>query len=72
MRMFAIWLVMVDPCFIFHDDSFQAVVTFRTTAIYKLFADVQMFLFMQFCELLWDPSYTNLLEGKADADNFIG
>jgi len=70
--MFIICLVMVDPCFISRDDSFQAVVTFGTTAIHKLFADVQIFLFLQFCELLWDPSCTGFMEGKPAVDNFIG
>ena len=49
---FTPWLVMVDPHFISHDDSFQEVVNCSTTAIQKLFADVQTFLFVQFCELL--------------------
>ena len=72
MRMFTIWLVMVDPCFISHGDSFHAVVTFGTTANHKLFADVQTLLFVRFCKLLWDSSCTDLLEGKPAVDNFVG
>jgi len=62
---FTLWLIMVDPCFISLNDSFQEVVTFSTIAIQKPFADVQTFLFVQFCELLWDPSCTDLMERKA-------
>lgn len=69
--MFTIWLIMVVPGFISHDDSFQAVVTFSTTAIHKLFADVQTFLFVQFFELLWDPPCTDFMESKPAVDNFI-
>ena len=29
-------------------------------------------LFVQFCELLWDPSCTGFMEGKPVVDNFIG
>jgi len=47
---FTLWLLMVDPCFISHDDSFQETLTFSTTAIQKPFADVQTFLFVQFLE----------------------
>ena len=38
----------------------------------KPFADVQMFLYVQFCELLWDPSGADFMEGKPLVDNFIG
>ena len=55
---------MVDRHFIFRDDSFQEMVTFGTTVLQKLFADVATFLFVQFCELLWDPSCTDFMEGK--------
>jgi hypothetical protein len=70
--MFTIWLIMVDPCFISGDDSFQVVVTFSTIANHKLFSDVQTFLFAQFCTLLWDPSCTDFMEGKPAVDNFTG
>jgi len=63
---------MVDPRFISHDDSFQEAVTCSITAIQQLFADVQMFLLVQFCELFWDPSCTGFMEGKPGVDNFIG
>jgi hypothetical protein len=63
---------MVGPSFISSDDSFQKVVTFSTTAIQKPFADVQMFLFVQFCELLWDPSHKDFLEGMPVVDTFVG
>ena len=52
---------MVGQSFISSDDSFQEVVTFSTIAIQKPFADVQMFLFVQFCELLWEPSGTDFM-----------
>jgi len=58
---FTLWLVMVGQSFISSDDSFQEVVTFSTIAIQKPFADVQMFLFVQFCELLWEPSGTDFM-----------
>jgi hypothetical protein len=48
------------------------VVTCSTIAIQKLFADVQMLLFVQFCELLWDPSCTDFMEGIPVVDTFIG
>jgi len=51
---FTLRFVMMGPSFISSDDSFQEVVTFSTIAIQTLFAAVQMFLFVQFCELLWD------------------
>jgi hypothetical protein len=69
---FTLWFVMVGPSFISSDDSSQEVVTFSTTAIQTPFADVQMFLFVQFCELLWDPSCTDFMEGMPDVDTFIG
>jgi hypothetical protein len=63
---------MMDPRLISHDDPFQEVVTCSTTAIQKPFSDVQTFLFVQFCEFLWDPSCTGFMEGKPVVDNFIG
>jgi hypothetical protein len=63
---------MVGPGFISSDDSFQEVVTFSTIAIQKPFADVQMFLFVKFCELLWDPSCTDFVEGMPVVDTFTG
>jgi len=69
---FTPWLLMVDPCFISHDGSFQEVITFSTIAIQKPFADVQTFLFAQFYELHWVSSYTDFIDGKSVLDNFIG
>jgi len=63
---------MVGPRFISSDDSFQEVVTSSTIAIQKPFADVQMFLFVKFCELLWGPSCTDFMEGMPVVDTFIG
>jgi hypothetical protein len=63
---------MVGPSFISSYDSFQEVVTFSTIAIQKPFADVQMLVFVQFCELLWDPSHTDFIEGMPVVDTFIG
>jgi len=68
---FTLWLLMVDPCFISHDDSFQ-VVTFSIIAIQKPFADAQTFLFVKFCELLWVSLYTGFMESKPVLDNFMG
>jgi hypothetical protein len=48
------------------------VVTFSTIAIQNPFADVQMFLFVKFCELLWDPLCTDFMEGMSVVDTFIG
>jgi len=56
----SLWFAMVDPSFISRDDSFQEGVTFSTTVIQKLFADVRTFLFVQICDSLWDPSCTDL------------
>jgi len=64
---FTLWFRMVGPSFISKNDSFQ-VVTFSTIAIQKPFADVQTSLFVQFCELLWNPSCTDFMEGMP----FIG
>jgi len=69
---FILWLLMMDPCFISHNDSFQEVVTFSTIAIQKPFADVQTFLFVQSSELLWVSSYTDFMESKHVLDNFMG
>ena len=69
---FTLWFVTVGQSFISIDDSFQEVVTFSTIAIQMPFTDVQTFLFVQFCELLWDPSGTGFMEGKPVVDNFIG
>ena len=69
---FTLRFVMMGPSFISSDDSFQEVVTFSTIAIPKLFADVQMLLFVQFCKLLWDPSCTDFMEGMPIVDTFIG
>jgi hypothetical protein len=63
---------MVGLSFISSDDSFQEVVTFSTIAIQTPFADVQMFLFVHFCELLWDQSCTDFTEGMPVVDTFIG
>jgi len=69
---FTLLFVMVGPSFISSDDSLKEVVTFSTIAIQKLFADVQMLLFVQFCELLWDPSHTDFMKGMPVVDTFIG
>jgi hypothetical protein len=69
---FTLRLVMLDPCFTSLDNSFQEGITFVTTAIQKPFADVQTFLFVRFCELLWDPSRTDFMQSKSVVDNFIG
>jgi hypothetical protein len=69
---FTLWLVMVEPCFISRDDSFHEIVTLSTIAIQKPFQDVQTFLFMQFFELLWDPSCADFMEGQPVVDSFIG
>jgi len=47
---FTFWLVMVDPCFVFHDDSLQEMVTVNIIAIQNPFSDVQIILFLQFFE----------------------
>jgi hypothetical protein len=62
---------MVDPCFIFHDDSFEEMVTFSTIAIQKPFADIQTFLIVQFFELLFDPSSTGFTQGNVVVHNFV-
>jgi hypothetical protein len=69
---FTLWFVMVGPSFISSEDSFPEVVTCSTIAIQKLFADVQMLLFAQFCEFLWDPSRTDFMEGVPVVETFIG
>jgi len=69
---FTLWLTIVDPCFVSHDSSFQEVVAFSTIAIQKPFEDVQTFLFVQFFELLWDPSCTDFMEGQSVVDSLIG
>jgi hypothetical protein len=63
---------MVRPSFISSDDSSQEVVTLSTIAIQMPFADAQMFLFVQFCELLWDPSCKDSMEGMPVVVTFIG
>jgi hypothetical protein len=63
---------MVGPSFISSDDSFQEMVTCSTIAFQKSFADVQMPLFVQFCEFFWDPSHTDFMEGMPVVDTFIG
>ena len=62
---------MLGQSFISSDDSFQEVVTFSTISIQKPFADVQMFPFVQFCELFWDPSDTDFMKGKPVVNSFI-
>jgi hypothetical protein len=69
---FTLWLIVVDPCLISRNHSFQEMVTFSTTAINKPFADVQTFLFVQFCELFWDPTCTDFMEGMPVVDTLIG
>jgi hypothetical protein len=69
---FILWLIMVCPCFVFLDDSVQEMVTVNIIAIQKQFSDVQIILFVQFFELLKDPSCTDFMEGKAVMDNFVG
>jgi len=69
---FTLRLIMVDPCFVTSDDSVQEGVTFFIIAIHILLADVQAHLFMQHCELFWDPSCTNFMKAKSIVDDFIG
>ena len=66
---FTLWFVIAGPSFISIDDYFQEVVTLSTIADQKPFADVQMLLFVQFCELLWGPSCTDFMPVL---DTFIG
>jgi len=63
---------MVDPHFVTSDDSVQEGITFFIIAIKILLADVQARLFMQHCELFWDPSCTNFMKAKSIVDDFIG
>ena len=57
--------------FCLHDSSFREVVTFSTITIQKACTCVQTFLFMLYCELLWDPLYKDFMEGEPVMDNFI-
>ena len=63
---------MMDPCFVTSDDSIQKGVTFFITAIQILLADVQARLFMQHCELFWDPSDTDFMKDNPIVDDVIG
>ena len=45
---FTLFLVMVDPCFISREDSFQEEVAINTIALQKPFADDKTFLFGKF------------------------
>jgi hypothetical protein len=63
--------IMMDPCFVTSDDSVKESVTFVTIAIQMLLADVQALLFMQHCELFWDPSCTNFMKPKSVVYDFI-
>jgi len=56
---------MVDPCFVTSDVSLQEGVTFFVIAIQLFLVDVQARLFMQHCELFWDPSCTNFMKAKS-------
>jgi hypothetical protein len=47
-------------------------VMFITIAIQMVLADVQMCLFMQQCELLWDPSCTDFMKSKFVVDDSVG
>ena len=69
---FTLWFITVGPSFISSDESFQEVVTFSTTAIQRSFADVQMCLFVQLLELLWDPPLTDFMEGMPVVNTFRG
>jgi hypothetical protein len=50
----------------------REMVTFGSTVIQKLFADVATFLFVKICELLWDPTCTDFMAGKPIVDNITG
>jgi hypothetical protein len=63
---------MVDPCFVTSDDSDQEGVTFFIIMIQILLADVQAHLFVQHCELFWNPSCTNFMKAKFIVDDFLG
>jgi hypothetical protein len=69
---FTLWFVMVGLSFISSYDSSEEVVTFSTIAIQKPFADVQIFLSVQFCELLWDSSCADFMKVMPVVDTFIG
>ena len=69
--LFTLQLIMVDPCFVTSDDSVQEGATCFFIATQILLADVQACLFMQHCELFWDPSCTNFMKAKSIVDDFI-
>jgi hypothetical protein len=42
------------------------------TTVWAAVRGQALFLFVQFYELLLDPSRTDFMEGKPDVDNFVG
>ena len=69
--LFTLRLIMVGPCLVTIDDPVREGITFFFITIQILLADVQALLFMQHCEMFWDPSYTNFMKAKSIVDDFI-
>jgi hypothetical protein len=60
--MIALWIVVVDQCFVPIDSASQEV-TFIVIAIQILLADIQAYILVLFCELLGNPCSTNSVKG---------
>jgi hypothetical protein len=65
---FAIWLLMMDSCFLTHDNVTQKGITFLMIPVQKKGTDVQMVMPM----LFWNPPCRQLIDVKSVEDDFIG
>jgi hypothetical protein len=68
---FAVWLIMVDPCFVNSDSVTYKGVTFLMIPVRAL-TPVQSVMPVLFHELFQNTSCTNLLEVKSLVNDFRG
>jgi hypothetical protein len=62
--MFALYLVVMDPCFITSGLVTQKGITILVMAVQRAITDVQTITCMLFCELFWIPPCIKLYEGE--------
>jgi hypothetical protein len=66
--LFALWLIMVDPCFITCRNATQKGIIFLMVLAQKMVTVVQMVMPMLLHELFKNPPCTNLTEVKPVTD----
>jgi hypothetical protein len=70
--MFAVWHIIVEPCFIPSEDKCKRAVIFLMVAIQKASADGQTVTFVLFNELFGGTHLAHMLRKQSWLDDFIG